>query len=349
MSFSGDVEEFLETLGPFYEFVNLEGSEMDHIKKSLDEWTSSSSSSMSSSLNTSAQTTPIKHIHSDESEETYLDKKEERLAVMNGHGFESTITKSKSNGHLPNHSYENEPSISSRYPPPSARVHHRSGIPNGFMTNGTGSSEAEETPEDILKVDLEEDAEDPNQHSVLNSRVSVETINSGTDSDKYYSGDSEPELEASVSTSTATFVGDPFPSPDALDSSDIPVMMNSNGLVRVGKTRSNQNQNQRISPFSDRLQLQKLPAGYQAAQSPDMVLHTTVDRLNRDVDHILARLRILEAAYATNGQFPSQQVVRRRPFGEVSRGTLTLIFAWPFVAYFIIKLIKLWLNRRRAQ
>lgn len=36
MSFSGDVQNFLDTIGPFYEFVSLQGPEMAHLKESLE-------------------------------------------------------------------------------------------------------------------------------------------------------------------------------------------------------------------------------------------------------------------------------------------------------------------------
>ncbi len=47
MSFDGDVEDFIDSIGPFYEFVSLQGSEMSHIKEKIEDLARSSSGRIS--------------------------------------------------------------------------------------------------------------------------------------------------------------------------------------------------------------------------------------------------------------------------------------------------------------
>ena len=200
-------------------------------------------------------------------------------------------------------------SLSSQFIPPSAPIHRRS-IPHcskdmplrEYLENGG------ETSDEVLEVDDETKIVADQSENTIRP-ASNENLHSGTDSDRYYSGDSDPDFEE-----------------------------------RFATMRPLHGQQDSFSP--DRTLLSN------RHQSSEIVLQTTVERLNRDVDHILARLRILEAAYATNGQLSNgglQAPRRRRLFGELSRGSLTLIISWPFLAYFIIKLISWWISRRRRR
>jgi len=335
MSFSGDVQEFLDSIGPFYEFVNLEGPEMNHIKAALDNITSSSSS-LSNSTTSSPNNSPAKTLV--ESQESPVEIPEKVLtngyASMNGNapGIK------KSNGYLPSLAQVADPaktsSASNLFTAPPAPVHRASLKNTTGLSNGHIHSENENSDE-VLEID-EVSHEYQIHHS--HGKVSVDSLHSGTESDKYYSGDSEPEVDIEEKYAAMAARS------DQQDSHAL-----SNGFGSKSRTRSH------VGPFNDGEDvhlcsgMNTITGGH---QSSEFVLHNTVERLNRDVDHILARLRILEAAYAANGQMsgpglgPSSQLRRKRWFGELSPRSLTLIITWPFVAYFIIKLLKWWFTRR---
>jgi hypothetical protein len=273
MSFSGDVQEFLDSIGPFYEFVNLEGSEMSHIKEALDAW--SSSSSNSSSNNNS----PVKINF------------QGRLA----NGYVPAPAHSIASGESP------EPSVDPPEEPrncPPAPTHHRAPKLNGDLAgchrNGNDSPE-----EEILQI------EPNNQHG---NKMSVSSI----ESDRYFSGDSDPEVDIEEKYGR----------------------MNAEDLVDFSPGCSNHRQ------------------GSHGQCSSTEVLQSTVTRLNRDTEHILARLRILETAYATQGvqNTPgASRVAKRKTLNWIGLHprALVLVLTWPFVAYFVIRLIRWWLRKRR--
>ncbi len=187
---------------------------------------------------------------------------------------------------------------------------------------------------------------------------SIETVasnaTSGTESEKYYSGDSEPEMDerfaqsfvnSGASTSSVmmpqSLTGTQAHSSNFIGNNTVmkkPII--NSPLKKLSKDK------ERVSPKISSNQIS-------ATLNPDFLTQQTVERLNRDVDHILARLRILEAAYAANAEgairAPKNNVQerRRRIFGDLSTRSIAFIVMWPFVVQFLIKLIRWWWTRRR--
>jgi len=344
---SGEVQNFLETINPFYEFVSHRENER---AKESDQWTGSSTSETETSSastpnqNTPAQTTKtviqngwkfqngnhdMINGNRHESEEDETDREDPPLSL-------------KLNGHSTNHR------LVSSFHPPAAPV-HRSSISSTLPILQSQSLVNSDSPtcsdnpekDDVLKVDVDlprRGQEEEWMNSTLHARLSAENLHSGTESEKYYSGDSEPEADAERRSSPVLM--------SSVLCQPSPNSQPTNSLFSLPALSSSSTSSSSTSGIN--FQAEKV------CQDPhlDLILQNTVDRLNRDVDHILARIRLLEAAYATNEQFSNAALaVTQRKGGRSVLGltppAFTLILTWPFLVFFIIKLIKLWLSRRR--
>lgn len=225
------------------------------------------------------------------------------------------------------------------------------------------------------KEDLELD-EDPHHQGKLKTKLSIEAATSGTESEKYYSGDSEPDFEEkngfgsmqqnanqSQNADNNNSImppppprssGSGFPSSSSTSSSQMSVK-----TVVPGNSHAH-GRNRKTSPKLGNGSLVNAGAGPGSGSvgGPPQgeIISSTVDRLNRDVDHILARLRILETAYAasvnvsgSNSDLDRRGMRRGRPrfFGGLSYSSIVFIMTWPFAVHFLIKLMGWWWARRR--
>ncbi|ODM94721.1 Acyl-CoA-binding domain-containing protein 5 [Orchesella cincta] len=352
MSFNGEVEDFLDSIGPFYEFVNLQGNEMNHIKEKLEEVTSSSGSSSANSRGTSAenskQSSPVKTFKNgneegDNEDEISTSETAEVIVETSTATYES---KSVKNYHAQNgnpYKMTNGDCNDNAIPPPAPT--HSYSHQNGFIRNFQNDNAQDEvltitTPHDCIpcKEDLEREFNGDTGHSKVKITSSIETVvsvaTSGTESEKYYSGDSEPEIDEKYTMSFASNECYPSTSAAAL------VQMQSNeskAIVSSPSKKSKERVSLKGSSNSRNL-------------NPDVVLQQTVERINRDVDHILARLRILEAAYAANADVATRtpnQRGKRRILGSLSTQSIAFIVMWPFAVHFLMKLLSWWWRRRR--
>lgn len=374
MSFNGDVEDFLDSIGPFYEFVTLQGSDMNHIKEKIEEVTSSSGgSSPSPSAEGSKDISPTKTSHLDEidneEEEVSSSEKAEVIVETTSATYERSQKNyySTHNGHVINGSNKDDGCEQPVTIPPPAPVHSYA-HQNGFVKRSLPSESDEvltvSTPYVHCKEDLERDTEGgikSHCHVPVRITSSVETVasnaTSGTESEKYYSGDSEPEVDDKIiaSPTSTILVSQCLPSTSAAASQQLLAnqmyISDSSNHKKMYDTSPIKKSKERISPKSS--------SSTPRLSQPDAVVQQTVERLNRDVDHILARLRILEAAYAAGAdgvvrvpsmdqhQSGSVSRSRRRIFGDLSPQSIAFIVMWPFFVQFMIKLLRWWWRRRR--
>lgn len=341
MSFSGDVENFLESIGPFYEFVNLQGDDMLPIKEKIDEAisTASSASSATSSVLSSLENSPVKSplaLTSSSLEATEEDPIKLTVTAETQSATYEDLSKqhSFSNGHI-----SNSLSTSAGFVPPPTPIHkHSNEYLNNNNTEKFNHNRNQKNPSPSYSANyqglngLTGDPEDEmltistaNGKQTVEKKISADTIGtSGTESDKYYSGESESEQDEVMPLSKKS---------------------QTEKMVRFETATTRK----KMKPIMVRA------ATFSGAMDPNMVVDATVERLNRDVDHILARLRILEAAYANercnhDGNPGASVAHHKRPVGlrDLSRSTLAIFVMWPFVAHFIIKLVKWWWLRKRS-
>ncbi|CAL8109440.1 unnamed protein product [Orchesella dallaii] len=354
MSFNGEVEDFLDSIEPFYEFVNLQGNEMNHIKEKLEEVTSSSSgSSRTNSRGTSAenskQGSPVKTIENgkDETENDDEGSTSEKAEVIVETSTATYESKSVKNYHAQNgnaYKMTNGDYNDNAIPPP-APIHSYS-YQNGSAKHDLMQNEVLTitTPCIPCKEDLERELNGDTGHSKVKFTSSIDTIvsvaTSGTESEKYYSGDSEPEIDEKYTTSFAT--NECYPS-------------TSTAALAAVQMQSAENTSSNKPIISSPVKKSKERISFKGSSNsrnlnPDLVLTQTVERMNRDVDHILARLRILEAAYAASADVaprsPNQRS-KRRILGGLSTQSIAFIVMWPFAVHFLMKLISWWWRRRR--
>lgn len=374
MSFNGDVEDFLDSIGPFYEFVNLQGSEMSHIKEKIEEVASSSGSSLANSLSPSGanskESSPLKILNGENAEEEEEEEEEastsEKAEVIVETSTATYETKNpKRHSHQNGNAFQMSNGDKAAIPPP-APVHQNYSNQNGFVKHARQNENDEKdevltvsTPYVHCKEDLERDIDEGhNSHRRVRITSSIETVasnaTSGTESEKYYSGDSEPEMDErfaqpfvnnGVSTSSVMM-------PQSLTGAQAH-SSNFIGNNTVMKKAVINSPSKKLSKEKERVSPKISSTSISATLNPDILTQQTVERLNRDVDHILARLRILEAAYAANAEGAIRvsknnvQERRRRIFGDLSTRSIAFIVMWPFVVQFLIKLIRWWWRRRR--
>lgn len=332
---------------------------MNHIKEQIEEVASSSGSSLANSLAASVanskENSPVKSLSEKEDvedEEVSTSEKAEVSVENSSVSYETKASKqskkySHQNGNAVQLSNGGEHSI-----PPPAPVHSYS-QQNGHVKHALPNDNDDEvltvsTPYVPCKEDLERDIDEGNSgHPRVRVTSSVETVasnaTSGTESEKYYSGDSEPEMDEKL---VASFANNPGTSTGALMQQTYLV---NNGASQPKKSSSN-NPPKKLS--KDRVSPKTSSTMVSPSLNADVITQQTVERLNRDVDHILARLRILEAAYAASAEgairAPANQVQqRRRVFGNLSTQSIAFIIMWPFVVQFLIKLLRWWWRRRR--
>lgn len=318
MSFSGDPEDYMNTIGPFYEFVCLQGKEMSHIKEKLEAATSSSGKiSLGGAKNISSPTTGPQL--SEQDDKAY--KKDSANDCSPQELLQSNMT------------------------------------------------DANKKSKNKCLVQLHTETKNPEREQKDVVILSTEAVvTSGTESENYYSGDSDPEIEAvgeeRVSLSQATklrpsvesvaepskAIGQPFPASET--------QFNDSGgpLSHCKSTYTCQHKRQK-----ERLHPEIRNATACRSSAPEIVMAQTMERFSGDVDHILARLRILEAAYATSvegaGAFVQyskdhkelNRYIRRngRGSGHFSLRSVAFIVTWPFFVQLMVKLISWWWRKRR--
>jgi len=458
MSFNGDVQEFLDSIGPFYEFVNLQGAEMNHIKDKIDTITSSSSgsnsnvtsgrSSIAPSPINSCPNSPLRNApeepNNDEADGSASSvQREDIQSVMLETGTAQIQVESRTATYETSHSQTKLPSKTSgdeslsnskhsnsngdiktngqmspederltmndgspcststaqdtsKTAPPPTPQHRRSSKTYqnvlGSVDETTVSSNGDALASDYGKVEEEdeimqrmgppqnqgqvtfsatckEDLEHPASSSFCNnnihknkrgswigSRDTLPSTTSGTESEKYYSGDSEPELDeryAKFFSHQQQGINNATPGP----SSAVHIQGSPPSKSSVTKVTSNgssgggsgtvRTRREKSSPKGSLGGLNQFVNA--TASGGDLVLQSTVERLNRDVDHILARLRILEALYATSSNIgiENSRNRRRRFFEGLSNANVAFIVMWPFAVHFLIKLVSWWWRRRR--
>lgn len=369
MSFNGDVEDFLDSIGPFYEFVTLQGNEYSHIKEKIEEVASSSGSSLNSlapSAENSKEGSPVKifcdnELEEIEDDEVSASETAEVIVETSTATYETKASKSSRNYSHQNGNATILKNDECNNTPPPAPVHSYS-QQNGFVKHVPSNEDDDEvltvstTPYGQCKEDLEHDVDDiSTDHRKVRVTSSIETVasnaTSGTESEKYYSGDSEPEFEEKYAASLAALNNEPYPSTSAGASQKAASThtVTFNGFAAPRKPLNN-------NPPKKALKERVSPKISSTSLSPtinaDILTQHTVERLNRDVDHILARLRILEAAYAANaegvrGISNQNRPNRRRVFGDLSIQSIAFIVMWPFVVQFLLKLMRWWWRRRR--
>jgi hypothetical protein len=202
---------------------------------------------------------------------------------------------------------------------------------NGYAKRYSIQEIIEKDEQDDI-IEIRTDA-DPRMRSRGNSESS--------ESDKYYSGD---DFDM-----------------DELDSAVIPAVTVSSPSISSNHAKPGSSTTVRKAAKARSLASNMAPRGMLLDSQGNKidavtVLQSTVDRLNRDVDHVLARLRILEAAYAANPSGVSSLVAngnagdrtdRNRRTLKLSKTTWAIIFTWPIAVHLIFKLIAWWLERRR--
>ncbi|CAG7821947.1 unnamed protein product [Allacma fusca] len=338
MSFSGDVQNFLDSIGPFYEFISLNSPEMDNIKELVEKATSSAScsstssesfshsNSLPSSPETTPQTTPAKEVDEAAVEVPLITDASIGPKINHDHNYEHT------NGHIPNQKLShNNLNVTGNTPlgiiPPPSPMHKP-------LANGHAKRYS---IEDIIQNDEKDEIIEihANGGPKLRSRVNSQS----SESDRYYSGDDfdMDELDRTIPTVTVS-------SPSF-----------SNDLTKPGPSATVRKATKARSLASSMVPHGTLLDSQGNKIDAVTVLQSTVDRLNRDVDHVLARLRILEAAFASNpsgvaniaANENSGAGAKSRRTMKLSRMTWAIIFTWPIAVHLIFKLIAWWLNRRR--
>lgn len=264
------------------------------------------------------------------------------------------------------------------FPPPTPQhtYSRKNSLANQGKLNGS-LKEEEDRDEQVINIsrngaatcqqDLEEDST-----PLIRLGPSENNTCSGTESEKYYSGDSEPEgedpgfdeesrysvkktsgvqtlrsmvmhnLPVSKSTSMSpspcsicAFQENPSSHRGILPSNP---SSSTSVVPRNRKTSPKQCHNVGINGFAP---VQAIPS------AGELVLNSSVERLNRDVDHIVARLRILETAYASSMDEGGR--VRRRRFGGLSPAAIAFLVVWPFAVTFLLKVVGWrWRRRRRG-
>lgn len=195
-------------------------------------------------------------------------------------------------------------------------------------------------------------------------KVSLETATSGTESEKYYSGDSEPDFDERFSSSSFSQPGyskDLLQQEIEYSSTSAPTLItrpskSGKSVAFNSNSTSIISRNRKSSPKLNSNGIGLNALAPPCTSSGDLIIHSTMERMNRDIDHILARLRILETAYAASVTNNSEGGVivedggrrrRRRLIGGLSYPTVAFIILWPFAVHFLIKLVSWWWTRRR--
>ena len=330
MSFNGDVQDFLDSIGPFYEFINLNSPDLDNIKETIERLTSSDSSCTSSISETLSQTNSLPS--SPDSTAQSTPAKGIDVQVEEVEKTQTNNNQNYSNGHIPNKEVQQLLGVSNQMVAPDTPVHKP-------LANGHAKRYS------IADVDNMEKQDEVMEVPAQPARIVTRSNSNSSESDRYYSGDSDIEMDQTV-----------IPNEEPTSSSKGAELGSELRRIR-GLGRKSRNDDDLVDK-TVRLVKSQVVISERQAESVK-VLQGTVDRLNRDMEHVLARLRILEAAYVANPggaaeassstsiRAPNGRSKLRASFRELSRTTWVIIFTWPVAVHLLLKLISWWLDRRR--
>lgn len=76
-------------------------------------------------------------------------------------------------------------------------------------------------------------------------------------------------------------------------------------------------------------------------------IHWAVERLSKDMEHVIARMRTLESLVAVQRRIESQQLPAWWPFNDLRPKSVLFIVTWPLIAHGVLALIKAAVQRSR--